>query len=58
MEIRRCRAEIAEADLLPTERTIRMTTLRMMTRIRSTAEDVESHEKRHDLSPFFETRTS
>jgi hypothetical protein len=55
MEIRRCRAETAETDLLPTERVIRMMTLRMMTRITSTAEGVESREKQHDLSPYFET---
>ena len=47
--------EIAEADLLQTERVIRMMTLRMMTRITSTAEVVKRCEMRHDLSPYFET---
>jgi hypothetical protein len=49
MEIRRCRAEIAPADLLPTERAIGMMNLRKTARA-STAEGLKRIERRHDLS--------
>jgi hypothetical protein len=50
MEIRRCRVEIAAADLLRTERAIRMMILRKMTRITSTAEGLKRSERQHDVS--------
>ena len=53
LEIRRCRAGIAVADLLQTEKAIRTMTLKMMTRITSTAEGLKRCE-RHELSLYFD----